>query len=768
MKLIVKKITTRYLWLIILLGITIFTFWTYSLPARFDELRGLDSFYLYRISEYVLTHNFQLPAIDTLRYYPMGVNVWQYDLPPLFYIPLIFYLALLFFGINMPYFSFAIIYPAIMGALCIPVAYFIGKEIFNDKKAGLFAAFFLAVSPGFITRIIGESFEKETVGAVFMLLSFYFFIKAYKSNSWKFGILAGVNLAILTGVWGGAQFLYIFYPLFVFILLLFNKYSESLLKAYIPMILIGFAVSQIFPFTADVLGFRFLVSLGVLIILILRFFTEKFNLIKKEQLPYFTPCLTICIFVGLLMGAIFSEFIWGLFQTVYNLATFHRGVIGSTVAEQIPGDWNEIIARLGNGMSIYLLPQLGFLANYFSLWIFMVLGICLISYKFYKNKDWLLLLPIIWAIIGVWAVFWYVRLIFFLSIPASIISGYLLAELINQAGKFKKFEGVKNTDNVLLATGGLFLILTIASAFINILISIICAIIFIPVLLLGYLIKNSKVEIKINLLLLPLFIFLVFTLAINSATGYMFSNSMGPSFNQYWKESMDFLATQTPPNSAILSWWDFGYWFQTKGNRPSVADGGNLGGPYGERDYKIAGWFTSPPANWTDLESRLKNWEVSYILMDYTLPGKYGAISKIGSYGKQIIGILQFQQSGVYPKENKTIYEYSYGPYAIWIPVANGNLARDSPPLFLVSQNNQYVGRAYINDMCTTTGIFKFEAKEPSMGGCVTITPIGVYYIPQEAENTIFTTLMFMDGYGLPLEKVFDNYLIKIYKVNYS
>jgi hypothetical protein len=44
---------------------------------------------------------------------------------------------------------------------------------------------------------------------------------------------------------------------------------------------------------------------------------------------------------------------------------------------------------------------------------------------------------------------------------------------------------------------------------------------------------------------------------------------------------------------------------------------------------------------------------------------------------------------------------------------------------------------------------------------------LGLYYIPPEAEFSIFTNLMFMDGYGIPdVGKVFDNQLIKIYKLD--
>jgi hypothetical protein len=236
---------------------------------------------------------------------------------------------------------------------------------------------------------------------------------------------------------------------------------------------------------------------------------------------------------------------------------------------------------------------------------------------------------------------------------------------------------------------------------------------------------------------------------------------------------MGFLRDSTPPNSVILSWWDFGYWFQSRGNRTSMADGGNLGGAYHHRDYDIADWFTSPAAAW-DGENRTLGYYFDdiahhnftmYILMDYTLPGKYGAISKISSRGSDVVGFLQFSQSGNFQQDNRTIVEFKADPYALWVPFDNNSNVVGSPML-LTSQGNQYYSKVYVNDLCTTKGIIHVGDESPKLGGCVALSSVGVFFIPEVAEKNMFVNLMFMDGYNLPVEKVFDNQWIKIYKVD--
>jgi hypothetical protein len=236
--------------------------------------------------------------------------------------------------------------------------------------------------------------------------------------------------------------------------------------------------------------------------------------------------------------------------------------------------------------------------------------------------------------------------------------------------------------------------------------------------------------------------------------------------NQPWYEAFTFLSDETPENSSVLSWWDFGYWFQSRGHRPSIADGGHTGGKHVQTDYQVAEWYVDDSANWDTYDMWMEERDVDYILMDYTLPGKYGAISKIASRGEEVVGMLQFTQQGVEPRGNESVYIFRNGQYEIWLPLTpDGILA--GTPMFLVSQNGQYVQKSYINDVCTqNNGIIRAGEETPTIPGCVSVSDLGIYYIPPEAENSIFTNLMFMEGIGLPLEKVFDNQLVKIYKVN--
>jgi hypothetical protein len=90
---------------------------------------------------------------------------------------------------------------------------------------------------------------------------------------------------------------------------------------------------------------------------------------------------------------------------------------------------------------------------------------------------------------------------------------------------------------------------------------------------------------------------------------------------------MKWVRENTKENSIFAHWWDYGYWIQTLGNRPTVTDGGHAIGYW---DHLIGRYLLTTPYPKTAL-SFMKSHNVSYLLIDPTDIEKYGAYSKIGS-----------------------------------------------------------------------------------------------------------------------------------------
>ena len=105
------------------------------------------------------------------------------------------------------------------------------------------------------------------------------------------------------------------------------------------------------------------------------------------------------------------------------------------------------------------------------------------------------------------------------------------------------------------------------------------------------------------------------------------AKQIGPSANFQWQNAMSWVRENTPEGSIFVHWWDYGYWVQYLGERPTVTDGGHGVGYW---DHLI-GRYLLTTKNPESALSFMKTQNVSYLLIDPTDLGKYPAYSRIGS-----------------------------------------------------------------------------------------------------------------------------------------
>ncbi|MFH1445745.1 MAG: STT3 domain-containing protein [Nanoarchaeota archaeon] len=739
-----RKLIKKNSYLVVVLLITLMAFWLRSFPAQYGDLQALDPYYFYRMGDYVLTHNWQLPEVDTLRYYPTGVVPAEANYMSPIYMPAFAYAGLSALGMSMTYLEWAIIWPALLGAIAVFAMFFLGRELFNSRTAGFFAAFFLAVIPAFITRTSAGFFEKESIAGVFMITGMYFFVRSYKKSSWINGIFSGLSLAVMATAWGGAAYIFLLYAAFVFslfviqgLLLVVNYlfpgstktmvdsleglFGGALLKAYVPTILLGTFLHQIFlkhlPLSTIYMQLAF-AGIGLLVIryAVKDIGLQRLKIVKEELIPYVIPSLLVLAFVGVIFGSMFYDPFNSILQNLFGLTPYSGGLISQTVAENAPGGWSEITGKLTTAFAAPVMPYFTGISEFFAVWFFMILGGFLMVYEFFRTKNWLYVLLLVWLVSGIWSVFGMVRLTFLIGPPAAISAAFFLYWVTKRASRL---DVIKSAETL-------------------------------------------KSKFKVYYVSVPLVLLIGFSLLFNFTAGFVYSQQLGPSINGPWKESMAYMAEQTPEDSVILSWWDFGYWFQTVGKRASVADGGNM---VGMIDESIADWFISPTSEWDEWIPWLEEHGVTHILMDYSLPGKYGAISTIGTRGERADGFLQLQQTDSFDRgDGLTIIEFRQGSYVVWIPTDGGD-SMVGNPMFLVAQGDQFVERYTITKICSNTGISVLGEADDAIPGCLYMGNLGMYYIPEGLENNIFVSLMFMDGANLPVKKVFDNSYIRIYEV---
>jgi len=786
-------------------------------------LQALDPYQISRMSYSIVKYG-AVPVVDFLRSFPysaptsFGFFAGESAIPA--------YLFKFFNWLtNIDFLSWTQIYPALMGALMVVVMYFIGKEVSN-KWVGLSSSFFLATSAAVLHRSSAGWFEKEAIAGVLMLLSIYFIVRAWKRKSWGAGILSGIFLAISMTSWGGTQHLFLLYPLTAFIVLLFNEDTEALVCAFTPTLLIG----NFLAFALSSGSFRipsslFLASMGILGLIWIRYLAGKYNWVSKKKLPYLIPVLCVIGLFILLLMPLFSQNMSKYTTGLISLASQSRstsGVVGNTVAENNPASAMQTVSQLGAfGAKAHLSSFLSKFSEYFSPWTFALVGltvmgtlILLMFYRKFKKKDevsartvyginfafmfalilmlfmlmknitvqnfsliftpyliimitsiillslfnsekitrkiefkWYYILLLLWLLSALYGSAQKARIIFLTAQPIAFFAGYGFVMLITE---------IKNS--LLITQIGEFISKQIKS------------------------IKANYAKIGIFLIILTLI--LIPTIRINLVNADSMARGIGGSPNTAWMQDLDFIRQNTSDTSVILSWWDYGYWFETLGARAAIVDGGNAAHYVmpGEEmlNFYIADFFTD--SNYTNWLPRFKARGINYLVLDYTMIGKYSAVTQIHNRNNSKYTVLQnFQFEKQAQSEGKTYLTYCVKSGAncvtnspkIFIPVliSNTSLTVTAAPIF-----RDYAGNtAHFSTFCSKNGIKKFAVPEdsPTIPGCPHFDPYygmsGLVYVPKESVNANLVKLYLRDGNEMPeFEKVFDNGFVKMWKINYS
>jgi dolichyl-diphosphooligosaccharide--protein glycosyltransferase len=107
---------------------------------------------------------------------------------------------------------------------------------------------------------------------------------------------------------------------------------------------------------------------------------------------------------------------------------------------------------------------------------------------------------------------------------------------------------------------------------------------------------------------------------LNGGTTYPPSND--------WLETLEWIKLNTPENSVVASWWDYGYWISTVAERTTLIDNATLGNWQIANVAKI--FMSTPDEAW----NLLTEWDVDYVVV-------YVAAQRLnGDVGGQPIYIL--------------------------------------------------------------------------------------------------------------------------------
>jgi dolichyl-diphosphooligosaccharide--protein glycosyltransferase len=123
------------------------------------------------------------------------------------------------------------------------VTYFFTKQVSNPT-AGLFAACFIAMVPGYLSRSVAGSYDNECVAITAMILCFFFIVKSVHTGSLFWSGLTCLAYLYMVASWGGYVFITNIYPIYVLVLILCGRYTHRLYVAYSTFYIVGTLLSM--------------------------------------------------------------------------------------------------------------------------------------------------------------------------------------------------------------------------------------------------------------------------------------------------------------------------------------------------------------------------------------------------------------------------------------------------------------------------------------------------------------------------------------------
>jgi len=494
------------------------------------ELHEFDPFFNFRATEFLVENGLSEYYVwhDNLSWYPEGRNVSATSQVMLHITAAGTYQL---FGGGSSLYDFTILFPVVFSSLTVLVIFALVRLI-GGTTAGLFAALFYSVSMPIILRGTIGWFKSEPLGLFYGLLGVYLFLSGIKTENKKIVVLkligAGIILAFGLASWGGIQFFVI--PLGAFILALpFIRKDHNFLVWSIPLFVVSFLSSVMMferPGSSFVLGLGGVSLIGPTIFLVICIIIQKYSSEKTKIRNGLFLLIAILIISPILI--VINED-----SSFLPLPSFrYLNAINPFLTTTDP-----LVDSVAEHATTTISQSFFF---HSILMIFAGLGIWLVLSKKsntkYLEKD-MIAFSLILGLVGVYVSSAFVRLEVFASISIIILSSIGLSILTKEIFQIIVENKAKKNLMKFSYLGAIILLLIMP--------------LIIPEN--GNWVNGTKAPPTI----------------LNGGSAYGIATDD-------WKESLEWIKTNTPKDSVVAAWWDYGYWISTMSDRATLTDNATL------------------------------------------------------------------------------------------------------------------------------------------------------------------------------------------------
>ncbi len=435
-------------------------------------------------------------------------------------------------------------------------AFLLTNEMTTSPSAGLLAAVFMGISPGYISRSVAGSYDNEAIAIFLLVFTFFLWIKALKLGSMMWGALCALFYGYMVASWGGYAFITCLLPLHAFVLICMGRYSTRLYVAYTTWYALGTLASMQIPFVGflPVRTSEHMPALGIFGFLqLLAFLDYVRGAVPSRQFQTFLLLSSASVFAVGLLGLVvattagfiapWSGRFYSLWDTGY--AKIHIPIIAS-VSEHQPTAW----------------PAFFFDLN-FLIWLFPA-GVYLCFQKLADEHVFI----VVYALFGSYFAGVMVRLMLTLTpvvcvaaalIVSQLLDSYLSLRMPNSADAATRDETADKKSAKASSSNSGGLRSTKA-----------------PVIGIYSFVSKTSITGAIVIYLIMFVAHCTWVTSNAYSSPSVVLASRMPDGSQHiiddYREAYQWLRQNTREDAKVMSWWDYGYQIGGMADRPTLVD----------------------------------------------------------------------------------------------------------------------------------------------------------------------------------------------------
>ncbi|CAG9540143.1 unnamed protein product [Cercopithifilaria johnstoni] len=528
---------------------------------RFESIiHEFDPWFNYRSTHYMVEHGFYnfLNWFDDRAWYPLGRIVGGTVYPGLMVTSGTIHYILSFLNISVHIRDVCVFLAPTFSGLTAIATYFLTKELWTPG-AGLFAACFIAISPGYTSRSVAGSYDNEGIAIFALQFTYFLWVRSVKTGSVFWATLTALSYFYMVSAWGGYVFIINLIPLHVLTLILIGRYCSKLYIAYTTFYILGQIMAMQIPFVGfqPVKTSEHMAAAGIFgllqVIAALKYMQHRIS--RKEFMTLFFGGISLVFVLGIftIIVLTYAGYIapWsGRFYSLWDTgyAKIHIPIIAS-VSEHQPTTWVSFFFDLHITAAVFPV----------GLWY------CV------KNVNDERVFVILYAVTAVYFAGVMVRLMLTLTPVVCILSGIAFSYtyerylLVNDGDQSKSVNNDEENQHLYDKVGKG----RKSGSWTN-----------------QAVLENDEMSIGMNarsivsvVLVLMLLMFVVHcTYVTSNAYSHpsvvlqSHSSNGGREIMDDFREAYYWLRKNTEENARVMSWWDYGYQIAGMANRTTLVD----------------------------------------------------------------------------------------------------------------------------------------------------------------------------------------------------